>query len=151
MNLARVACVVLLSSVVVSAQAKDPVAGAWELAAQKDVTTGAAQTLPNPSLRVIYTNGYYIQFTAEAGRTKTEKPRLELTKDEMADRLRMQGQSGTYHVEGTRLIKKALTAASPANEGREFTSDFRIEGDMLITTSVNAQGQKSEARFRKLK
>ena len=74
-----------------------------------------------------------------------------MTKEEMVDRLRMQGQSGTYRVEGVRLIKKTITAADPNNEGRENTSDFRIEGDMLITTSVNTQGQKSESRFRKLK
>ena len=151
MNLARIACVVLLSSVVVSAQSKDPVAGSWELAAQKNLTTGAAQTSQNPPLRVIYANGYDIQFTAQADRKKIDKPTAELTKDEMVDRLRMQGQSGTYRLEGPKLIKKVVTAAAPSNEGREFTSDFRIEGDMLVTTSENAQGQKSESRFRKLK
>jgi len=151
MNLARVACVVLLSSVVVSAQAKDPVAGAWERISQKNLTTGEVQAAPNPQLRVIYANGHYIQFTAEAGRNKTDKPIAELTKDEMVDRLRMQGNSGTYRVEGTRLTRKIITAAAPVNEGRETTTDFRIEGDVLITTSTNAQGQKSESRFRKLK
>ena len=63
----------------------------------------------------------------------------------------MQGNSGTYRVEGTRLTRKIITAAAPVNEGRETTTDFRIEGDVLITTSTNAQGQKSESRFRKLK
>jgi hypothetical protein len=151
MNLARITCVVLLSSVLVSAQAKDPVAGAWERTVQKNLTTGEMQRPSNPPLRIIYANGYYVQFTAEADRNKTEKPNSELTKDEMADRLRMQGQSGTYRVEGARLTKKVISAAAPVNEGREGTSDFRIEGDLLITTSVNAQGQKIEARYRKLK
>ena len=151
MRLARVACVVLFSSVVLSAQAKDPVAGAWELAAQKNLSTGAAQALQKPPLRVIYANGYYVQFTAEADRKNIDKPTAEQTKEELIDRLRMQGQYGTYRIQGSQIVRKAVAAAAPANVGREFTSDFRIEGETLVTTSQNAQGQKTESRYRKLK
>jgi hypothetical protein len=38
----------------------------------------------------------------------------------------------------------------PNNEGREATSEFRIDGDILIVTGVNRQGQVTEDRYRKL-
>ena len=151
MKLAPVACVVALLVVSVSAQSRDPIAGAWEMTAQKNLTTGEATTLPKPPLRVIYADGYYAQFTAESDRKNIDKPNAELTKDELVDRLRMQGQNGTYRVQGGKLTRKIAVAAFPANNGRESILDFRIEGDSLITVGTNAQGQKTETRFRRLK
>jgi hypothetical protein len=151
MNLARVACVVVLSSVVVSAQAKDPVAGAWEQTAQKNLTTGTVTQLQAPPLQVIYANGHFVQFTAASDRKKIDKPTAEMTKDELVDRLRMQGQFGTYRIQGTQLVKKIVAATGPSNVGREATLDVRVEGDTLITTGQNAAGEKTESRYRKLK
>jgi hypothetical protein len=151
MKLARIACVAVLLSVAVSAQSRDPIAGAWEMTAQKNLTTGEATTLPKPALRVIYADGYYVQFTAEADRKSSDKPTAELTKDELIDRLRMQGQNGTYRIQGGKLTRQTVIAAFPPNNGRANTLDFRIEGGSLITISTNAEGQKTETRFRKLK
>jgi hypothetical protein len=150
MNLARIACVVVLLSVGLSAQSRDPLAGAWELAAQKNVTTGD-QTIPKTAVRAIYADGYFVQFSAEADRKNIDKPNEELTKDEAIDRLRMQGQYGTYRVQGGKILRKIVAAAFPPNVGREFTQDFRIEGDSLVMSGPNAQGQQVESRYRKLK
>lgn len=152
MRLAPLACVVVLLSVTASAQTKDPVAGVWELTARKNLATNASENIPKTPLRVIYANGYFVQFTAEADRKVITKPTAEQTKDELLDRLRMQGNYGTYQVKGTQLIRKVITAAAPQNSGTESTQDFRIEGDTMITVSQNvAQGVKIEARFRRLK
>lgn len=152
MKLAPLACAVAVLSITVSAQSKDPIAGAWELAAQKNLTTGAAQTPIKPPLHVIYADGRYVQFTAAADRKNIDKPTAEMTKDELVDRLRMQGQYGTYRVAGGRLTRKIVIAAFPPNNGRESTSDFRVEGDTLIIVSTNATTkEKTESRYRRLK
>jgi hypothetical protein len=150
MNVACIACVVVSLSVVTSAQAKDPVAGAWEQTAVKNLVSGLTDTPQSPPMRVIYANGYYVQFSAAADRANTDKPADELTRDELVDRIRIAGQSGTYLIKGEQLIRKIISAVAPANEGREVTFDFRIEGDTLILTRENANSQKIETRFRKL-
>ena len=140
---------ILLLSIGISAQGRDPVAGAWE--ALPNPNPSAGQTSPNPPLHLIYSNGQYVQFTAAAGRAKSQKPTAEMTKEELQERFQMQGQYGTYRVDGNKLIRKTIAAALPTNEGREITSEFRVEGDILIVTGQNAQGQKTENRFKRLK
>ena len=142
---------ILLLSIGLSAQGRDPVAGAWEAIANPNPPAGAPQNIQNPPLHLIYSNGQYVQFTAAAKRTKSQKSNAEMTKEELLERLQMQGQYGTYRVEGNKLIRKTIAAAQPNNEGRETTADFRIEGDILIVTGQNAQGQKTENRFKRLK
>jgi hypothetical protein len=145
----QTALLILLLSIGVSAQGRDPVAGAWE--ALPNPNAAAGQASPNPPLHLIYSNGHYVQFTAAANRAKSQKPTAEMTREELLDRLQMQGQYGTYRVEGNKLIRKTIAAAAPNNEGRETTSEFRMEGDILIVTGQNAQGQKTENRYKRLK
>jgi hypothetical protein len=152
MKFAPLVCLVALLSMDLSAQTRDPIAGAWELAAQKNLTTGAVAPSQNPPLHLIYANGHYIQFRADADRRSIDKPTTELTKDELVDRLRMQGQFGTYQVKGSQLMRKIVSAAFPPNNGRETTLEFRVEGDTLITVATNAATkEKTESRYRKLK
>jgi len=42
----------------------------------------------------------------------------------------VQGQYGTYRVEGNKVIRKIVSAADARNEGPEDTLEFRIEGDL---------------------
>ena len=152
MRLAPLAFVVVLLSISVSAQTKDPVAGAWELSAQKNLTTGTSSTISQPALHVIYADGHYVQFRADADRKMIDKPTSELTKDELVDRLRMQGQFGNYRIKGNQLTRKIVSAAFPPNNGRETTLEFRVEGDTLITVATDATTkEKTESRYRKLK
>lgn len=89
-----------------------------------------------------------MQFAAALKRAKSQKPTAEMTKDEFLERYQLQRQYGTYRVEGNKLIRKAISAAVPTNEGRESTREFRVDGDMLIVTSQNAEGQKVENQGR---
>ncbi len=143
-----IAPVILALSLGLSAQGRDPVAGAWEQLPNPAAAAGQGQ---NPPPHVIYANGHYVQFTASAGRAKLQKPTAEMTREELLDRYRMQGQYGTYRIDGTRLIRMSIAAANPNNEGREFTYEFRVDGDTLILTTQNAQGQPTETRYRRLK
>jgi hypothetical protein len=142
------ALLILVLSIGLSAQGRDPVAGAWELLS---TPTAANQGVQTPPLHLIYSNGHYVQFTAAAKRAKHQKPRAEMTKEELLERYQLQGQYGTYRVEGNKLIRMSISAANPNNEGLESTSEFRVDGDTLIVTGQNAQGQKTETRFRRLK
>jgi hypothetical protein len=141
-----IAVLILVMSIGLSAQGRDPVSGAWELVAN----SSAAQGLPTPPLHLIYSNGHYVQFTAAAKRAKHQKPRNEMTREELLERYQVQGQYGTYRIEGKKLIRKSISAANPNNEGLEATSDFRVDADTLIVTSQNAQGQTQEVRFKRL-
>jgi hypothetical protein len=151
MTLVRTLLVMLLAPVVATAQARDPIAGAWELTASKNLSTGAAIQIRTPPLHVIYADGHYVEFTANEGRQKLTAPAAELTKEQLLDRLRLQGQYGTYTVNGRTLTRHIITAAQPTNEGRQFTSEFVVEGDILVITRTTNQNEKVEDRFRRLK
>ena len=138
-------------SVAPFAQARDPIAGPWEQIAATNLTTKTSPPPPNPQVHVIYSNGHYVQFTAAADRPKMQTPTADMTKEQLLERFRMQGQFGTYRVDGNRLTRRIVSAADPNNEGRESISDFRIEGDTLIVLGTNVQGQKTENRYRRLK
>jgi hypothetical protein len=131
--------------------ARDPVAGPWEQIEAKILTTGITPPPPNPPLHLIYSNGHFVQFTAAAGRSKTQTPREQMTREQLLERYEMQGQYGTYRIEGNKLIRRAISAANPTNEGVEVASEFRIEGDTLITTGINVGGNRFENRYRRLR
>lgn len=133
------------------AQSTDPVAGAWEQVSTKDLKTGETRQVPAPALHVVYSGGHYVQFAAAANRAKGNTQRAEMTKEQLVERYNVQGQYGTYRVAGSKLTRKTISAVAPDNEGRENTSDFRIEGDVLIVTTTAANGGMTENRYRRLK
>ena len=133
------------------AQGSDPVAGAWEMVSNRNLTTGQAQPQQTPALRVVYANGHYAQFRAQANRAKIDVPREKMTRDQLFERGNIQGQFGTYRVAGSTMTRKILSAANPNIEGQEGTVEFRIQGDTLTVITTNAQGQKGEQVFRRLR
>ncbi len=147
-------CLGILAALLVSAttlaEPGDPVAGVWEQVPGKNVTTGEIQRLEVPPLRIIFSNGYFVQFRAAANRAKIQVPRDQMTKEQLLERYNMQGQYGTYRASGSQLVRKTLVAADPNNEGREGASDFRVEGDVLIISNTNAQGQTLEGHYQRL-
>ena len=70
---------------------------------------------------MIYLDGYFIQFMSAAGRAKLDPAtRSTWTKEQLVDRIRMQGQSGTYRVLGNRAISHNIEmSGDPRNEGTE--------------------------------
>jgi hypothetical protein len=133
-------------------QSRDPIAGVWELVSSKNLSTGAAESITAPPLRVIFLDGYFVQFAAEKDRQKMTTPRSEWTREQFADRLRLQGQSGTYRITGKNTFtRKIEVAADPNNEGRESVVEFRVENDTLVLVRSTAEKEKIEARYRRLK
>ena len=149
MKVRLAALALVLIPITAFAQGRDPIAGAWEEVSFK--IAGNAQQLTPPPLHVIFSDGYYVQFTAAAGRAKIDTPRTQMTKEQLVERSNMQGQYGTYRVAGNKVTRKIVSAAAPNNEGREVMAEFRVEGDTLIVTGTNAQGQTTETRFKRLR
>lgn len=141
----------LLFPLAATAQTGDPLAGAWEQTAARNITTGQAQQLTPPALKVVFANGHYAQFRAAPNRAKLDVPREKMTREQLLERGNMAGQYGTYRVAGTKFTRRIVSAADPSNEGREVVGEFRVEGDMLTITAPNAQGQTTETRFRRLR
>lgn len=137
----------------VAAQTKDPIAGVWERTSNKNLSTGLSPDEPSRPLRVIYHDGYFIQFMAAAGRAKLDPAtRPTWTKEQLADRIRMQGQSGTYKLLGsTGIMHNIEMSGDPRNEGTETTSEVRIEGNTLIMIRTLENKDRIETRFRRLK
>lgn len=151
MKLRLAAITLALIPITAFAQGRDPVAGAWEEVSVKDVKTGKMQQLNPAPLHVIFSDGYYVQFRAATGRSKIQTPRTEMTKEQLAERSNLAGQYGTYRVAGNKLTRRIVSAADPNNEGRDVSGDFRVEGDTLIVTVPNAQGQLLEQRYKRLR
>ena len=137
--------------VLAQAQTVDPVAGAWESLSMTNVKTGEMVRFTPPPLHVIYANGQYVQFQANGGRAKIQKPRDQMTREELLERSNLQGQYGTYRVAGNKLILHVVSAADPLNEGLEITQEFEVDGDLLIVTVTNSRGETYETRLRRLR
>lgn len=154
-----IACLLTLPALAFG-QSRDPMAGAWEMVSQKNLKTGTvtgpavnAEAAKAP-LRLIYLDGYYVQFSAAADRGKLTVPATDMTVDQLRDRVRMQGQYGTYKVSGNKVIRRTLNAADPNNVGREVTADFRVQGDQLIVTADGTgpnAGSRIETTYKRLR
>jgi len=161
MNVRQVLAIVCLSALPMSsaAQSRDPIAGAWEVVSVKDLDSGVvsqpASVSAGTPLHVIYTDGHYVQFAAAKGRPKLATPSAEMTREQLAERSRMQGQYGTYKVAGNTVVRNIVSAADPNNEGIESKSEFKVVGDSLTTTNIAAfgpsQGHKVETTYKRLR
>ena len=143
--------VMLCIPTLVCAQARDPLAGAWEQISARNLTTGEAPPIAPAPLHMIYTDGHYVQFRAATNRAKSDVPLENRTREQLLERSNAAGQYGTYEVSGTRFTRRIVSALEPSNEGREVTAEFKIDGDTLIVTGTNPQGQSTEQRFRRLR
>jgi hypothetical protein len=137
----------LFMPVTPSAQTRDPLAGAWELTNRRNLMTGADEQMANPPMHLLFADGQYVQFTAASGRARLQTPRDQQTREQLLDQARMQGQYGTYSIAGNKVIQKIVNAANPILEGIELTSEFQLQGDVLILTRTNTG---VEERFKRL-
>ena len=148
-----VACLVSTSAHI-AAQAPHPIVGAWERFSIKD-STGTDVTPPPPAAFVIFSaEGFYSQTAIPTGRAKVDKPLADQTKEELLARFnRTEARRGQYSISpSSRTLTRTYAASlNPNSEGSEpQVQRFRIEGDVLILTSVTP-GNKSEVRFRRAK
>ena len=134
------------------AQSQGPLVGAWERIAIKDSTGAAVQPTPPAAFTIFSSDGFYSQIAIPAGRPKLAKPLADQTKDELLGRFnRAEARRGRYTVSGTTLTRTYVATLNPNDEGRDpQVQRFRIEGDVLILTSISAVN-RSEARFRRVR
>ena len=124
--------------------------GTWERFSIKDDEGKAGEERLVRSFIIFSADGHYSQTTLPAGRTKSDKPLKEMTKEELLNRVDgVRAVYGAYTIAGNKLTRKEITDLNPNREGQELVQIFRFEGDVLILTS--ATGTKSEARFRRVK
>jgi hypothetical protein len=133
------------------AQTGDPIAGAWERLSMKNVKTGEMVRFVPPPMHIIYSDGQFVFFQANGGRPRLQKPRDEMTKEELWERSNLAGQYGTYRISGNKLMLNVVSAADPLNEGLEITQEFRVDGDSLVVIGTNTRGETYETRFRRLR
>jgi hypothetical protein len=139
--------VMLCIPTLVCAQARDPLAGAWEQISARNVTTGRSAADCSGTA----THDLHRWPRAATNRAKSDVPLENRTREQLLERSNAAGQYGTYEVNGTRFTRRIVSALEPSNEGREVTAEFKIDGETLIVTGTNPQGQSTEQRFRKLR
>jgi hypothetical protein len=144
----------LVSASALAAQSPHPIVGAWERFSIKD-STGTDVSPPPPAAFTIFSaEGFYSQTAVPKGRPKLQKPLADYTKEELLARFTgTEARHGQYTVSVSRktLTRTYTSSTNPnAEGGAPQVQNFRIDGDVLILTSVTP-GNKSEARFRRAK
>ena len=142
------------ASAPVAAQSPHPIVGAWERFSVKDSTGTDVSPRPPAAFTIFSAEGFYSQTTIPTGRPKVAKPLADYTKEELLARFNgAEARHGQYTVSVSRktLTRTYTTSLNPNLEGgAPQVQNFRIEGDVLILTSVTP-GNKSEVRFRRAK
>jgi len=144
----------LVTASALEAQSPHPIVGAWERFSIKD-STGTAVSPPPPAAFTIFSaEGFYSQMAMPTGRPKLGKPLADYTKEELLARFTgAEARRGQYTVSVSRktLTRTYTSSLNPDSEGgAPQVQNFRIDGDVLILTSVTP-GNKSETRFRRAK
>ena len=146
-----VAC---LAGAVAPVAAQHPIVGAWERFSIKDSTGTDVTPAPPAAFTIFSAEGFYSQIAIPTGRAKVDKPLADYTKEELLARFnRAEARRGQYTISQSRntLTRTYTTSLNPNSEGSEpQVQRFRIEGDVLILTSMSP-GNKSEVRFRRAK
>jgi hypothetical protein len=101
---------------------------------------------------IVSADGFYSQTAIPKERPRTTRPLSQLTIKELLARFEnAEARYGRYSVAGNRLTRTTMASLEPANEGgAPQVQLFRIEGDVLTLTSTTP-GDKTVARFRRLK
>ena len=125
--------------------------GTWERFSSKTATGEPAEERLVRSFLIFSADGHYSQTILPAGREKADKPLKEMTREELLNRFDgVNAFYGSYTIAGNKLTRKLITSTNPNVEGIDFVQTCRFEGDALILAST-AEGNKAEARFRRVK
>ena len=125
--------------------------GTWERFSSKTATGEPSEERLVRSFLIFSADGHYSQTILPAGREKVDKPLKEMTREELLNRFDgVNAFYGSYTIAGNKLTRKLITSTNPNVEGIDFVQTCRFEGDALILAST-AEGNKAEARFRRVK
>jgi erythromycin esterase len=134
-----------------TAQQVHPLVGCWERISLTDEEGKAPQAPDSATLLIFSADGYYAQTTIPKGRPLLQKTLEEMTKEELMGRFKgLVARFGTYRITDNILVRTDLSHSDPMEEVLEQVQAFRIEGDLLVLTSL-VPGDKTEARFRRIK
>jgi hypothetical protein len=127
----------------VSAQAQTPLTGVWEV---EEITRDGGRfqgTSTEPGL-IFFGDEYYSTMHVNAPRPlePEDTPRRELSYEQMlAAYDPFTANAGTYGVEGSTVTMRPSVALSARfMSGGEVTSEYRMEGNKLILTFTNDDG-----------
>jgi len=131
---------------VVSAQAQTPLTGVWEV---EEITRDGGRfqgTSTEPGL-IFFGDEHYSVMHVNAPRPlePEDTPRRELSYEQMlAAYDPFTANAGTYEVEGTTVtMRPSVTLSARFISGVEATSEYRMDGDMLVLTSTNDDGERT--------
>ena len=144
--------VLVLAGTAGSQGVQESVTGVWELISSKNLATGATMQPTNfgIGMRAIYLEGHFMEFTAARDRAKPQQSPAEMTREQLLDRFRVAGMSGTYSVKGNVLSRRIIAAANPLAEGSELVGEYSLEDDTLLIIRPNGVQQRVEERWRRL-
>ena len=117
-------------------QARSPFEGVWDEIRLREGNAADGQK-PNRMRRMFF-DGYYSLTNASEGRQKTDKPVMQMTREELLDRFRsLQVQDGTYQVSGpNRILLKRRVSQFPQNHGTEQVMEWSIDAKDVLSLKI---------------
>ena len=130
----------------VSAQAQTPLTGVWQV---EEITRDAGRfqgTATEPGL-IFFGDGHYSVMLVNAPRPlePEDTPRSELSYEQMlAAYDPFTANAGTYELDGATVTMRPSVALSARfMSGVDATYEYRIEGNKLILTNTNDDGDRT--------
>ncbi len=110
--------------------------GLWEVLEIKDLTADKVQ--PQRREFHMFTASHEMIILAAEGRKKLAKSLSDMTADEVMSQQPIGAGFYKYRVEGDHLVRTNVVALSAFYEGRTVQTEFRIDGDTLVTTDSHS-------------
>jgi hypothetical protein len=138
----------LLLLVGVQASDAEKLVGVWERTGRINLSTG--KTIDQYPFRLVITKKHFAFMASEPDRKKLDKPLQDMSKEELLDRLRINGTYGTYTAVGNIFTRHRIYSTNPMREGTKFSQEFSFDGEELILRTETLEGSIIEARFKRL-
>lgn len=150
----RSVLVALAAALFVSTAEAEPPAhadllGLWEVLEIKNLTTGKVQ--PKNREFHMFTESHEMIILAGHDRKKINKSLSDMSADEVMSQQPIGAGFYHYKVDGNHLIRTNKAALSAYYEGKTFKTEFKIDGDTLVTTdSHSADGHVRQWTMRRV-
>lgn len=110
--------------------------GLWRIVEIKNLDTGEVQ--PNNPEHHVYTESHEMIVLAGRDRPKINKSLSDMTVDEVMSQQPIGAALYRYRVEGDKLMRTNIVALSAHYEGLSFETEFKVDGDTLVTSDRHA-------------
>ena len=147
--LAALTAALFVSPVLAEDSAHQRLLGLWEVLEIKNLATGKVQ--PKNREFHMYTESHEMIILAGHNRKKIAKSLSDMSAEEVMSQQPIGAGFYKYKVKGDHLERTNVVALSAHYEGNTFETQFRFEGDKLITTdSHSADGQVRQWTMRRV-